>query len=345
MPIESIMTSLSICIATHERANLLQRALESVALQDRLPDEIVISDSSSTDTSWQVVKTFMEAYPNLSIKYCKSSRKALPWQRWLAFSNSSGEYIFFMDDDIRLDPEVCTRIMQTFLSIPEHSMPPAGVGLIITLEGGIPYLRSAHSWREKWLGTSDFQSGTITSGGLTITHAGLPLNSNCQVQWLWGACMVYRRSVLESVGLLQGLVDLYDLGIGKGEDAVLSVQANHYGQLLLLTDRLAYHPPLENALQTANAHSGWLLGLRETIGRCHTMRWMSTNAIDLKKDWLRNTTRELVMSMNNLLFKPIYFDSWARLAGCLFGIFWCINHWNAIPDSPKNKINLSGIPI
>lgn len=335
---------LSICIATHERSHLLQRVLESIARQNRLPDEIVISDSSSTDASWQVVKTFIDAHPNLSIKFCQSDRKALPWQRWLAFSNSSGDIVFFLDDDIRLDQTACARIIQAFSESSDLYPSPAGVGLITTLEDEIPHVRASYSWQEYWLGISQTPSGTITPGGITVTHAGLTLNNIHAVKWLWGASMAYRRDVLDAIGPLHGLFELYDFGIGKGEDAVISVQAGRYGQLFLLTDKLAYHPPLEKAIRTANAHSGWLFGLRETVGRCHTMRWISTDSMAFKKDWMLYVTRELVMSMKDLLYKPLRRTSWSRLTGCLFGVFWCISHWKTIPHSPKEAVNLSGIP-
>lgn len=335
---------LSICIATHERSHLLQRALESIARQDRLPDEIVISDSSSTDASWQVVKAFTQAHPNLSIKFCKSDRKALPWQRWFAFSNSNGDLVFFLDDDIRLDRTACARIIQTFLFPSEGTKKIVGIGLITTYENGIPSVRLEHSWHECWLGTSQYPSGAITPGGLTVTHAGLALNTLHSVQWLWGASMAYSREVLNAIGPLKGLYHIYDIGIGKGEDGVLSFQARRYGELVLLTDPLAFHPPLENAIRTANVHSGWLLGLRETIGRAHIMLWMAQDVRQAQREWGRFAMRELLLAARQVASRPYIRSPWQHLIAAIFGIVWCARNWDRIPRTPAEDLYALNIP-
>ena len=337
------MLTLAICIATHERSHWLVKSLESIASQDLFPDEIVISDSSNDSKSQQIVDIFAKQNPHLQIRYCKSERKSLPWQRWWAFSNSSSDIILFIDDDIRLDPSACSRLFQVFSSKDIHQQ-PVSVGFVLTMDDTTPCRRIPTSWHEHWLGTSRSLSGEITNGGLTIVHAGLPPDSLSSVRWLWGGGMAYQRQVLDKIGPLNGLFELYDVGIGKGEDAVLSVQASHYGELLIFTNPIAFHPPLHKAEKTANSHSGWLLGLRETVGRAHTMRWISTSATELKKDWVRVATRQVIISVKNLLYTPFQRTSWSCLAGCLLGFIWCISHWNIISDSPNDPIKLSGIP-
>src|SRR4028119_2218952 len=106
--------SISVCIATHERHRLLKTTLEALASQSRLPDEIVVSDSSSNKENEEVVRAFAQSRTSLAVKYVKSERSALPWQRWWAFSHSSGEIVLFVDDDVRLAPPALETLEATY---------------------------------------------------------------------------------------------------------------------------------------------------------------------------------------------------------------------------------------
>ncbi len=338
------MSTLAICIATHERAHWLARSLEALSRQALLPDEIVINDSSLTNETSGLVDEFKQKHPSLPIKYYRSKQKALPWQRWRAFSNSTSELVFFIDDDVRLAPSACHLLVQAFVS-DGRPQRPAGVGLILTMEDDTPYVRAASSWGERWLGTSNYPSGRITPGGLTVSHAGLPPNSTCPVQWLWGASMAYRREVLEKVGSLDGLFKLYEAGIGKAEDAVLSVQAGRHGELVLLTDRLAFHPSPGKAEHTANSHSGRLLGLRETIGRAHAMKWMAVDPRQARKDWARLVSRQLLLSGRQIATHPLKKTFWWHSLAVSYGIAWCLKNWTSITDNPRKNIDPKGFPL
>ena len=97
--------AISVCIATHEREELLAGTLESLGRQAQSPAEVVVSDSSVGDAVRAVVEGFSSRHPEIRVRHARSDRKSLPWQRWWAFSHSSGSIVLFLDDDVRLDPQ------------------------------------------------------------------------------------------------------------------------------------------------------------------------------------------------------------------------------------------------
>lgn len=68
---------LSICIPTYNRAEQLKQCLNSIVVQDLFVNtnkiEVVISDNCSTDNTFDIVKEFMDEYPQ-KIKYFKTEK-------------------------------------------------------------------------------------------------------------------------------------------------------------------------------------------------------------------------------------------------------------------------------
>jgi glycosyltransferase involved in cell wall biosynthesis len=329
---------ISICLATHERAFLLTPTLEAIARQTRLPDEIVISDSSRASDSEQVIAAFQRANPDLPIKYVKSECKALPWHRWNGFQHSNGEIVLFLDDDITLAPNALEMLEQAYVELFARFgvEQVAGVGFYTILDDGSEKLRRPASFEERWLGITMLPSATITPGGLGIPPKGMPKDSLVEVGRLSGGCMSFRRQALEQVGFLNNLVELFNQGIGPSEDTVLCHYAQLYGKLFMLTYPLVTHPNAQRAVHTVDAHNGWKKGLTETWGRAHTMRWMAIDSRMYRRDWWRMATLEVFRSIWwGLLRKPFSSNSWLRFAGGLYGISLACTRWKRIPLSAK----------
>lgn len=330
--------SISLCIATHERAFLLAPTLYAIIQQSRLPDEIVISDSSRAQETERLVESFQHANSHLLIKYVKSECKALPWHRWNGFRHSQGEIVLFIDDDIALTPNALQMLEQSYVELFDHYGDDqiAGVGFYTFLDDGSEKLRRPTSFEERWLGITNIPSATITRGGLGIYPKGMPKDTLVQVGRLSGGRMSFRRQVLEQVGLLNQLVELFNQGIGPSEDTVLCHYAQSYGKLFMLTYPLLTHPNDERAVHTVDASNGWKKGLTETWGRAHTMRWVATDSKAYWRDWWRVATLDVLRSIWwGLLRKPFSSDSWLRFAGGLYGIGLTLIRWHRIPASAK----------
>jgi len=248
------MSSISVCIATHQRRRTLEDALASLGSQTRQPDEVVVSDASSPG-SQDIVDAFARNCPGINVKHVFSSRAELPWQRRWAFQNSRGGVVLFLDDDVTLDPHALEKLETAYAAAPDGK-PPAGIGFLLLDENGLPACRDLRSIREKWLGTSKLPGGRLTPGGLAIDMGGLSGNGPIEVDILSGGAMSFRRDVLEAIPELDHLVALYEHRIGRGEDAVLSHYASRMGKLFVLGRPLATHPrgPQPSAPYSAN---GW----------------------------------------------------------------------------------------
>src|SRR5690242_16581280 len=126
--------TISICIATHERAELLAGTLESIARQTLRPVEIVVSDSSASSDSRAVVAAFAAAHPALRVRPLVSDRSALPWQRWWACAHATGEWVLFLDDDVRLRESALETLAREIRSA-ERKGPVAGIGFVFGWDG------------------------------------------------------------------------------------------------------------------------------------------------------------------------------------------------------------------
>ena len=117
--------------------------------------------------------------------------------------------------------------------------------------------------------------------------------------------MSYQRSVLKTVGLLDNLVALFIQRLGNAEHAVLSAMAAQYGELYILGETLAIHPPRHSAFQSAGATAGWHKGLTETLGRAYTMRWLAVDRRAYLLSWMRVATLEIIRAIKwGILKRP-----------------------------------------
>lgn len=331
------MPTISVCIATHERANLLLATLEALALQDRLPDEVVISDSSRSLENQRIMDPAFVQHSRLPVTILRAECSALPWLRRHAAARATGDVILFLDDDVRLHPAALRTLDQAYSALSsEPGGMPAGVGFAMTWDDGSRPSRERGSLRERWLGTAGRPSGCLTPGGLSVSLADVPDGRATRVDHLWGGAMSFRREVLERVGVLDRLIDLYRDGIGRGEDVVLSRYAAKWGPLYLLPQPLAWHRRETPAEPTPYAPDGWRLSMTATWGRAHTLRWVATNLAAYRGDWARLVTLELARSGLAIARRPWHSEGWARLAGASIGIARALLYWRRIPPSARS---------
>lgn len=318
--------TISVCIATHERPRLLARTLEALGRQTRLPDEVVVSDSSRPGCL-DVIREFSGRHSAVHVKHVPSSRKVLPWHRWWAFKHSQGEVVLFMDDDITLSPRALETLEQVYADLvadPARSV--AGIGFVLKFEGDST--RERRSRREHWLKTAHLPCGSVTPGGLTVTLTGLTASGPVQVDLLSGGAMSFRRSILEQVFQLDNLVALYEDGIGRGEDAVLSHYARQRGELFVIGSSLAVHATGDGP--SPYSGPGWRKGMTNTWGRANTMRWLSVSWRAYRHDWSRLAILELARSMRSAVRHPWQGSNWQHLGGAVYGVTRTLYRWNQI---------------
>src|SRR5713226_9622239 len=103
---------ISVVICTRNRAQLLERALASVADQEfaRTDYEILVVDNGSTDRTQEVVKQFPDA------RYLYEGEAGLCIARNAGWREAKGRYVAFFDDDATALPGWLAAIRDGFAS-------------------------------------------------------------------------------------------------------------------------------------------------------------------------------------------------------------------------------------
>jgi len=116
---------LTIAMCTYNGAQYIQEQLESIALQTRLPDELVVCDDRSTDTTRDIVEAFARQSP-FPVQLSVNEKTLGPSQNFArAISLCRGELIFLADQDDAWHTEKLARIESVFETRPD-------VGLVFT---------------------------------------------------------------------------------------------------------------------------------------------------------------------------------------------------------------------
>ena len=90
----------SVVMATYNGERFLLEQLESLMVQEVLPDEIVVADDCSTDGSFEIVREFASAHQEIKWAVYRNDRN-LGWKRNFkgAIARAHGEYVFLCDQD------------------------------------------------------------------------------------------------------------------------------------------------------------------------------------------------------------------------------------------------------
>lgn len=173
---------ISAIICTHNRAQYLDRALESLAGQTLPLEQLeaIVVDNASTDDTSQVVKRWQSRLPNLS--YIREGRLGLSHARNTGLERSRARHVAYLDDDARAELQWLSNILRAFECV---QPPPAAVGGPVRLdwEGDPP----------RWLPRRYWSVYTYVDHG-PHSHFTEPH------EYLVGANMAFQRSVLLDAG-------------------------------------------------------------------------------------------------------------------------------------------------
>jgi GT2 family glycosyltransferase len=150
---------ISVIVCTRNRRDDLVKFVESLCVQLKRPDELVIVDASDTGDTKKMLRAKRDQLPfHVIYKY---TSPGLTRQRNLGVRLSSGNYLYFFDDDVVLEPEYINVVMETFA---EHERDALGgvTGRITNIKGS-PNLWDRAFKRIFFL--SDFGNGKVKPSG------------------------------------------------------------------------------------------------------------------------------------------------------------------------------------
>jgi len=226
---------LAVAICTYERAESLARFLDSLAIQERKPQQLVIVDASAGDATERAVqaRAAVERLADCLLYFrVGDTLKGLTRQRNFALRWVITELVAFFDDDIVLSRE-CLREMER--AHREIGGEVAGVGALIENEYRSPSLL----WQLRRLLrlVPNLQPGTYCRSGISIPWSFLPLSHRCvEGDWLPGCAMMWKADVVRDTAFYEGFG-----GYAQGEDLEFSLRAGRNGKLLLAAAARALH--------------------------------------------------------------------------------------------------------
>ena len=202
---------ISIAMATYNGEKFLEKQLESLSKQTRLPAELVICDDTSTDATVDIIKRFSETalFP---VKLVVNAGR-LGWRKNFlkAASLCASEYIAYCDqDDIWLPEKLA--IVQSYL---ENERPTL-------LQHGCRTIDSA---------------GAIISGPLTYEH----LERDTLWRHSYGLNQVFHRSLVEFFDLWEFSEDHFHSDQRMAHDQFVFFLSSLLGQTLTIKDVLLYY--------------------------------------------------------------------------------------------------------
>ncbi|MDR6883470.1 glycosyltransferase [Bacillus sp. 3255] len=111
----------SVVIPAYNRPHLLEVAIQSVLNQSYKNIEIIICDDSTNSEVGNMLKPYMEAYPE-KINYFKNEKQLEAENFKKCFSLASGEYVnFLMDDDV-FHEEKIEKMMNYLAQLPDVTL-------------------------------------------------------------------------------------------------------------------------------------------------------------------------------------------------------------------------------
>jgi len=124
------MTSVTIAIPTHNRAQELRETLASVvalAIPESVAVDCVVIDNASTDDTPRTVADAANSALPFPIRRVLESRQGSSFARNRAVDEARGEFIFFIDDDATAD----RNWLRTMLSALERHRLDAACGMVL----------------------------------------------------------------------------------------------------------------------------------------------------------------------------------------------------------------------
>jgi len=91
--------TLSVIIPNYNKSLYIGQTLDSIINQTRRPDEIIVVDDCSTDTSREVLERYQAAYPKMIHVFFLGENGGVQHARNYGFSQSTSDYITFIDSD------------------------------------------------------------------------------------------------------------------------------------------------------------------------------------------------------------------------------------------------------
>ncbi len=205
---------LTVLVCTHNRADLLRGALESLEGQSlaRARFEVLVVDNASTDATPAVVAE-CAARARIDIRSVREAELGLDAARNRGVREAAGEIVAFLDDDARPRHDWAAEILEGF---ERHDAPILGGRVDLIWEAPRPVWFSDPLLR--YLIHCDY-------GPEVVSVTSPP--------WLYGTNVAFRKSLFQQIGLFRLDLDRKGESLMGGGDTEFFKRAHASGHRLL----------------------------------------------------------------------------------------------------------------
>jgi len=144
--------TLSVIIATMDRAAYVDRNLESLSRSRVLPDEVLVVDSSHTRDTRDAVEAWAARWP--AVRYLAAPNAGVSRARNLGVQASSGELVMITDDDCVTHEDCIGHIIRSFGEDPSVNCITGAVHPYGEPHGQVAVAIKNSPERREWVGNS-----------------------------------------------------------------------------------------------------------------------------------------------------------------------------------------------
>lgn len=272
------LPKVSVIIPTYNRKEKLKRALKSLSYQTypKNKHEILVVDDGSTDGTDSFLKRAKKEISNLS--YFRQKKKGPAAARNLGIKNSTGDIIFFTDDDCIVPKNWIEKFVHMYQKHPEI----AGVGG--DLEADEYTLKTnIFAKYESYMARTAYR----TDRGEYIGGFECPALGTSNIS--------YKKSVLEEVG---GFDEIFPVAAGEDTDLKLNI--------CLRDGKLAYIPTKTTHIQDYNLGRFIQQNIARGIGEAYFLKkWKKVlESKEDKKKYSAALDEQIILKM----LKELRFD-------------------------------------
>jgi GT2 family glycosyltransferase len=183
----------SAVIATVERTPILKRTLESVMAQSVKPAELIVVDASEGDHEPEIAPC-VASHSSVKLIYSKAKVKGAATQRMEGISLSGNDVIWFMDDDILLEPGCTSRLWAAL-----NSSPAVGAvnAMITNQQYSSPGKVTSLMYRLMHGQALETYAGKVIGPAWNLLpEDGEGLSEYVACEWLNTGCTMYRKEAM-----------------------------------------------------------------------------------------------------------------------------------------------------
>jgi glycosyltransferase involved in cell wall biosynthesis len=217
--IRAAVAKTSVVVCTRDRPLQLAECLKSLQSLDSAPKEIIIVDNAPSD---KATEQLVQQFPN--IKYVLEPQPGLSFARNTGIQASSGDFIAFTDDDVRVHPQWLNRLQIAFADPQTLAVTGQVIPASLSTEAQVIFeLGQGCLGAEYQPVVFDYQFFEATRGqGVPVWTVGA------------GANMAFRRNAFDQLGL-------FDTRLGAGR-AGCSEDSEFWYRILAAQWKCRYEP-------------------------------------------------------------------------------------------------------